>query len=84
MFKQLGSFVVWLALRPIYFYQRFVSKPLHALVPGSGCRFHPSCSEYSVIALKTHGFWKGSWLSLKRVCRCRPGGGYGVDEVPPK
>ena len=83
MKKGIRNAVVWLALQPIYFYQRFVSKPLHAIIPGSGCRFHPSCSAYAVIALKTHGFLKGSWLSIKRIGRCRPGGGYGVDEVPP-
>lgn len=77
------SGVVWLALQPIYFYQRFISKALHAVIPGSGCRFHPSCSQYAVNALKTHGLLKGSWLSLKRIVRCRPGGDCGIDEVPP-
>ncbi len=77
------SGVVWLALQPIYFYQRFISKALHAVIPGSGCRFHPSCSQYAVNALKTHGLLKGSWLSLKRIVRCRPGGDSGIDEVPP-
>jgi putative membrane protein insertion efficiency factor len=83
MMNRFRSAVVWLALLPIYFYQRFVSKPLHWLVPCSGCRFHPSCSAYAVIALKTHGLFKGSWLSIKRIGRCRPGGGSGIDEVPP-
>ena len=77
------SGVVWLALQPIYFYQRFISKALHAVIPGSGCRFHPSCSQYAVNALKTHGLLKGSWLSLKRIVRCRPGGDSRIDEVPP-
>lgn len=83
MMNRFRSGVVWLALQPIYFYQRFISKALHAVIPGSGCRFHPSCSQYAVNALKTHGLLKGSWLSLKRIVRCRPGGDSGIDEVPP-
>ena len=81
--NRLRNGMVWLALQPIYFYQRFISKALHAIVPGSGCRFHPSCSVYAVIALKRHGIFKGAWLSIKRIARCNPVGGSGVDDVPP-
>jgi putative membrane protein insertion efficiency factor len=48
----------------------------------SPCRFVPSCSEYAVEALKVHGLARGTWLSMRRLLRCRPGGGFGVDLVP--
>lgn len=51
---------------------------------GSRCRFVPSCSDYAIQALETHGAAKGSWLSAKRVCRCHPWGGHGHDPVPEK
>jgi len=46
------------------------------------CRFYPSCSQYAVEALETHGFWGGIALSSKRISRCRPFGPHGVDLVP--
>jgi len=48
-----------------------------------GCRFLPTCSEYFIEAVQTHGPLAGGWLGLKRLCRCRPGGAYGYDPVPP-
>ncbi|MXQ06278.1 membrane protein insertion efficiency factor YidD [Alphaproteobacteria bacterium GH1-50] len=51
---------------------------------GQNCRFHPSCSSYALEALETHGAFRGSWLAAKRIARCHPWGGSGVDEVPPK
>jgi putative membrane protein insertion efficiency factor len=50
---------------------------------GWHCRFHPSCSAYAKEAFQTHGIWKGGWLTVKRILRCNPFGGSGVDEVPP-
>ena len=46
------------------------------------CRYWPSCSEYAIEALQLHGVAKGSWLTLRRLCRCHPWGGHGVDPVP--
>jgi len=46
------------------------------------CRYIPSCSAYGLEALETHGAVRGSWLTLRRVCRCNPWGGYGYDPVP--
>lgn len=46
-------------------------------MPGQ-CRFYPTCSEYAADAVRAHGVLKGSWMSLRRLARCRPGvqGGY--------
>lgn len=67
----------------IRFYQIVISKPLHFLCgPGSGCRFSPSCSEYSLQAVRQHGALKGGWLAIKRIFRCNPWGGAGWDPVP--
>lgn len=58
-------------------YQRAVSPWL-----GSNCRFHPTCSQYCIEAVERHGVLRGSYLALKRVLRCHPWGGHGVDPVP--
>ena len=61
-------------------YQFFISPLL-----GSSCRYLPTCSEYSIDALKNYGFFKGSFLSIKRILSCHPikflGGGEGFDPV---
>ncbi|HAS35254.1 MAG TPA: membrane protein insertion efficiency factor YidD [Flavobacteriales bacterium] len=51
---------------------------------GANCRYHPTCSQYSVEALREHGVLKGLWLSIKRILSCHPWGGSGYDPVPPK
>lgn len=61
----------------IRIYQYFLS-PL--LAPS--CRFTPTCSEYSVQAIKKYGPFKGGWLTIKRLSRCHPWGGHGHDPVP--
>jgi hypothetical protein len=48
----------------------------------SPCRFYPSCSNYSIEAFTTHGFWRGLALTSRRLVRCRPFGPHGVDLVP--
>jgi len=50
--------------------------------PGSGCRFHPSCSEYFLQAIEAHGTLRGILFGLKRIARCHPWGGSGDDPVP--
>ena len=49
---------------------------------GHNCRFHPTCSAYALEALEKHGALRGSWLAARRILRCHPWGGSGVDEVP--
>lgn len=67
-----------LALAPIHVYRLVVSPLL-----GPACRFAPSCSAYAVEAIREHGPGAGLWLAIKRLSRCRPGGGAGFDPVPP-
>lgn len=49
---------------------------------GVNCRFEPSCSEYALEALTTHGAWRGTRLAAARIARCHPWGGSGYDPVP--
>lgn len=46
------------------------------------CRFFPSCSEFAEEALVRHGFWRGCWLTARRLCRCGPWHPGGHDPVP--
>ena len=48
----------------------------------SPCRYVPSCSTYAVEAVERHGAIRGSWVSLRRLGRCHPWGGFGFDPVP--
>jgi hypothetical protein len=48
----------------------------------STCRYIPSCSTYALDALERHGAVRGAWYSLRRLSRCHPWGGSGLDPVP--
>lgn len=65
----------------IRLYQWTVS-PLLAGLFGTSCRFTPSCSEYALGALRTHGAARGTWLALRRIGRCQPFALAGYDPVP--
>ena len=60
-------------------------KYLFSPLLGHSCRYLPTCSEYSIDALKEYGFFKGSLISIKRILSCHPikflGGGEGFDPV---
>jgi putative membrane protein insertion efficiency factor len=49
---------------------------------GRSCRYTPTCSVYSVEAIKKYGPFKGGWMALKRILSCNPWGGSGYDPVP--
>lgn len=49
---------------------------------GGACRFYPSCSEYAVMCFNRHNFLLAFKLVLRRLFKCRPGGGFGYDPVP--
>ena len=47
------------------------------------CRYDPTCSEYALAAIDTHGALRGTWYFARRIARCHPWGGHGFDPVPP-
>jgi len=57
---------------------RLVFSPL----VGFSCRYQPTCSAYALEALEKHGALRGSWLAARRIVRCHPWGGSGIDNVP--
>ena len=63
------------AVLPIRLYQLLVSP----LLPANTCKYHPSCSEYAVLAIRKHGVLKGIPLSAWRLLRCNPWSHGGVD-----
>lgn len=46
------------------------------------CRFTPTCSEYTRQSIEKYGLIRGTWMGIKRISRCHPGGGFGYDPVP--
>ena len=49
---------------------------------GKSCRYTPTCSNYGIEAIRKYGFFKGGWLTFKRILSCNPWGGSGYDPVP--
>lgn len=68
---------VWIGIAFVQAYQ-LVLRPL---LIGT-CKFHPSCSEYAIEALRRYGLLRGGWLAVRRIVRCRPGTIGGIDPVP--
>ncbi len=71
------------AVRFLVFLVRIYKRAVSPLLP-STCRFHPSCSAYSIEALKEHGAFTGTWMTLKRILRCHPLSAGGYDPVRKK
>lgn len=74
LFKQILIFPFIVLIRA---YQLIISPWL-----GRNCRFSPTCSNYMLEALRTHGLIKGLYLGIKRIFKCHPWGGSGYDPVP--
>lgn len=67
----------WLAIKLIHGYRYFLSPWV-----GNQCRFYPTCSQYAEDVYRQFGFFKGSWLTLKRLLKCNPWSQGGID-LPP-
>lgn len=80
--KTMGIFTKILTV-PFIWLVRFYQAAISPYTPSS-CRYSPTCSSYSLEALKKHGVFKGGWLAVKRIGSCHPWGGRGYDPVPEK
>lgn len=69
--------LAWVLMLPIRFYRRFISP----MTPPS-CRYYPVCSSYAMGALRHHGGFKGTALTVWRLLRCNPWSDGGIDKVP--
>lgn len=75
----------WLFVWFIRLYQKTLSPdhgPLRCFFPYGYCRFHPTCSEYGLESYKRFGVFKGTGLTVWRICRCNPFNPGGEDPVP--
>ncbi len=74
-----------LAIGLVLFYKMLLSPAKNALFgPHASCRFHPTCSTYACECLRSHGFWLGSYYSIRRIFRCHPFHAGGYDPPPAK
>lgn len=67
----------WVLSLPVRAYRLFLSPWI-----GNSCRYQPTCSAYALEALEKHGAFRGGWLTVRRLSRCHPWGGSGIDNVP--
>tara|TARA_B100001057_G_scaffold357799_1_gene359857 strand:- start:520 stop:759 length:240 start_codon:yes stop_codon:yes gene_type:complete len=70
------NFVTYILIKLIIIYKYLISP-----IISPSCRYLPTCSEYSIEALKTFGFFKGLSLSIKRIFSCHPWSSGGFDPV---
>ena len=68
---------------PFVLLVRFYQVAISPYTPSS-CRYEPTCSQYTIEALRKRGLITGLWLSFKRIFTCHPWGGSGYDPVPNK
>lgn len=76
---RLRELSLWAVILPIRFYKKFISPGLPRC-----CKYYPSCSTYTVRAIRKHGAVKGIILGSWRIMRCNPWSRGGVDHVPEK
>ena len=58
---------------------------MYQQIPGPwhrNCKFQPTCSEYAIGCFKEFGFFKGLFLSIKRIIKCNPKSKGGYDPIP--
>ncbi|MCY3624832.1 MAG: membrane protein insertion efficiency factor YidD [Candidatus Dadabacteria bacterium] len=72
-----------LPVKFLVFLVKLYQKTVSPLLP-STCRFHPSCSAYSIEALREHGAVAGTWMTIRRILRCHPLSAGGYDPVAKK
>jgi len=56
----------------VVFIVRMYQAVISPLLPPGTCRFHPTCSQYSIDAIRKYGVAKGAYRSIKRIARCNP------------
>ena len=79
IFNKLSQILIYFFVLIINLYQLLISPLL-----GSNCRFTPTCSKFTIDAIKTNGLIRGLVLSIKRISSCHPYGRQGYDPVPNK
>ena len=80
-FKEVYKFLIKLLAVPFILLIKIYQLLISPLFPSS-CRYTPTCSHYTMEALKKYGLLKGGWLGIKRISSCHPWGGSGYDPVP--
>lgn len=74
--RRISGVISWIMIKMIKFYRVAISPHLR-----SNCRYTPTCSEYSIQAIRKYGPVKGGYLSVKRIMRCNPWGSHGYDPL---
>lgn len=77
--KQISAVFSWVLIKIVRLYQLTLSPFL-----GQNCRHYPTCSNYTIEAIREWGPIKGVWLGIKRILKCHPWGTSGYDPVPKK
>ncbi len=79
--KQIYNIVIKIITFPFIIVIKIYQVLISPIFPSS-CRYMPTCSHYTLEALKKYGLFKGGWLGIKRISKCHPWGGSGHDPVP--
>lgn len=77
--KKKTNILQTIAVGMVHCYQRCISPFIGGR---AACRFTPTCSEYTAQAIEKYGVVRGTLMGIRRILRCRPGGGFGYDPVP--